>query len=230
MQITLVIMLIWGYSVRALVPLLERRLLVVQPLVKSEKQSDAGIYTAANGVTGLRLLFYFPTLYHLMRAINNPGRARWLLPLAGVILATDMLDGWIARRYKQTSLFGKFLDPTADKLESIPSLVCMAYVLSFRASPVLLVFIAIITVLRVAPDSFSTVIYWVQWRRGEIRGANNSGKAKTWAELIGLFLGYSWLAFKCPGGANMSAAWILLGCSIAIVTSFSSLRSKLAQM
>ena len=29
---------------------------------------------------------------------------------------TDWLDGWIARRYNQSSAFGAFLDPVADKL------------------------------------------------------------------------------------------------------------------
>ena len=33
---------------------------------------------------------------------------------AGAI--TDWLDGWIARRYGQTSSFGEFLDPVADKV------------------------------------------------------------------------------------------------------------------
>ncbi len=33
--------------------------------------------------------------------------------LAGL---TDLLDGWLARRLKQVSLFGQYLDPVADKL------------------------------------------------------------------------------------------------------------------
>jgi CDP-diacylglycerol--glycerol-3-phosphate 3-phosphatidyltransferase len=32
-----------------------------------------------------------------------------------VVAATDWLDGWLARRLKQTSSFGAFLDPVADK-------------------------------------------------------------------------------------------------------------------
>lgn len=34
--------------------------------------------------------------------------------VAGAV--TDWLDGWIARRYGQTSEFGRFLDPIADKI------------------------------------------------------------------------------------------------------------------
>ena len=36
--------------------------------------------------------------------------------LFGVAAITDFLDGWVARRYGQTSTFGEFLDPVADKL------------------------------------------------------------------------------------------------------------------
>jgi CDP-diacylglycerol--glycerol-3-phosphate 3-phosphatidyltransferase/cardiolipin synthase len=36
--------------------------------------------------------------------------------LFGVAAITDFLDGWVARRFGQTSRFGEFLDPVADKL------------------------------------------------------------------------------------------------------------------
>lgn len=38
-----------------------------------------------------------------------------------VAAVTDWLDGWLARRWNQTSMFGAFLDPVADKL-----MVCAA--------------------------------------------------------------------------------------------------------
>lgn len=44
----------------------------------------------------------------------------WRFPLAAVIFTlagiTDALDGYIARKYQQTTPFGAFLDPVADKL------------------------------------------------------------------------------------------------------------------
>lgn len=36
--------------------------------------------------------------------------------LFGIAAITDLLDGWVARRFGQTSKFGEFLDPVADKL------------------------------------------------------------------------------------------------------------------
>ena len=36
--------------------------------------------------------------------------------LFGLAAVTDMIDGWVARRFGQISRFGEFLDPVADKL------------------------------------------------------------------------------------------------------------------
>lgn len=36
--------------------------------------------------------------------------------LFGLAAVTDMIDGWVARRFGQMSRFGEFLDPVADKL------------------------------------------------------------------------------------------------------------------
>ncbi len=43
--------------------------------------------------------------------------ARWLVAVLFALAAlTDWFDGWLARRWGQTSAFGRFLDPIADKL------------------------------------------------------------------------------------------------------------------
>jgi len=54
----------------------------------------------------LVLVFYLPfTWTHLAAAA-----------IFGLASLTDWLDGWIARRFHQSSAFGAFLDPVADKL------------------------------------------------------------------------------------------------------------------
>ncbi len=47
--------------------------------------------------------------------------------LFGIALATDWLDGYLARRWNQTSAFGAFLDPVADKLIVCAVLVILVY-------------------------------------------------------------------------------------------------------
>lgn len=50
--------------------------------------------------------------------------------LFGLAAITDMLDGWVARRFGQTSKFGEFLDPVADKL-----MVAIVLVMLVQADP-----------------------------------------------------------------------------------------------
>ncbi len=48
--------------------------------------------------------------------------------LFGIAAVTDIIDGWVARRFGQTSRFGEFLDPVADKL-----MVCIVLVMLVQA-------------------------------------------------------------------------------------------------
>ncbi len=45
--------------------------------------------------------------------------------LFGIAAITDLIDGWIARRFNQESRFGEFLDPVADKLMVVIVLVML---------------------------------------------------------------------------------------------------------
>jgi CDP-diacylglycerol--glycerol-3-phosphate 3-phosphatidyltransferase len=57
----------------------------------------------------------------------------WTLPTKNLVAtamfvlfaATDWLDGWLARRLQQTSAFGAFLDPVADKILICASLLVL---------------------------------------------------------------------------------------------------------
>jgi len=75
------------------------------------------------------MFFTLPTLLTWARIVSIPLIvALFYLPIATevqnlaativfvVIALTDWLDGWLARRLNQTSSFGAFLDPVADKL------------------------------------------------------------------------------------------------------------------
>jgi CDP-diacylglycerol--glycerol-3-phosphate 3-phosphatidyltransferase len=61
-------------------------------------------------------------LYYLPQSWMDVPLRDTVAAAAFIIAAlTDWLDGWLARRWKQTSTFGAFLDPVADKL-----MVCAA--------------------------------------------------------------------------------------------------------
>ena len=62
-------------------------------------------------------LFYMPWPSH---EVNLAASALFI-----VVALTDWLDGWLARRLNQTSAFGAFLDPVADKFLVCASLLVL---------------------------------------------------------------------------------------------------------
>lgn len=80
-----------------------------------------------NVLTGLRLLAA-PLMVLLFYADNGTeGAFRWLALLVFVAAAaTDLLDGYLARRWSAVSAFGKLADPIADKVLVLAALAMLA--------------------------------------------------------------------------------------------------------
>ena len=69
-------------------------------------------------------LFYWPT-----------PRSNMLAAFVFILAAlTDLLDGYLARRLKQTTKFGAFLDPVADKIMACTALVLIVEYYSVKSS------------------------------------------------------------------------------------------------
>ena len=69
--------------------------------------------TTANKLTILRVLMI--PAFLLVLYLGVPGANYWALAIFVIASLTDTLDGYIARHYNQTTDFGKFMDPLADK-------------------------------------------------------------------------------------------------------------------
>ncbi|MBX3405183.1 MAG: CDP-diacylglycerol--glycerol-3-phosphate 3-phosphatidyltransferase [Phycisphaeraceae bacterium] len=85
----------------------------------------------------LAVVFFVLLSWYRHRASVAPGRegsvltgADWLLLWAaavfGVAAITDALDGYFARRWQQVSVFGRIMDPFADKLLVVGAFVFLA--------------------------------------------------------------------------------------------------------
>ncbi len=93
---------------------------------------------------------------------------------------TDFLDGWLARRRKQVSLLGKFLDPLADKLIVTAVLV---YATALDRCPPWLV------VALLARELAVTGLRAIASSEGLVISASDQGKQKTALQMVGtLFL------------------------------------------
>lgn len=79
------------------------------------------IYTVPNILTFSRLIAAPVVGYLLVH--NYYGAALSLFAYAGI---TDLVDGYIARRYNLQTVVGTIIDPAADKLLMTISVVCLA--------------------------------------------------------------------------------------------------------
>jgi cardiolipin synthase (CMP-forming) len=85
--------------------------------------------TTANKITILRILlipFFVVELIYYVRSGNEAHRLAALLCFA-IAAILDGVDGYIARRYHQISELGKILDPLADKLLLVSSIVTLSF-------------------------------------------------------------------------------------------------------
>ena len=54
-----------------------------------------------------------------------PNNRPWSMVIFLGAGATDVIDGWIARHFNQISLWGRILDPMADKMMVFAALICL---------------------------------------------------------------------------------------------------------
>lgn len=84
-----------------------------------KSETDRGLWTVPNLISALRIAA-IPVFLWMLLGWDQPGLSAVLL---GVIAGTDYLDGMLARRLGQVSEIGKFLDPLADRLVVLASVV-----------------------------------------------------------------------------------------------------------
>ncbi len=110
----------------------------------------------------------------------------WARPASGILFGvaalTDWLDGYLARRLNQTSSFGAFLDPVADKL-----IVSTALVLLVQSDPAIpMTLVAIVIIGR--EITISALREWMS-SMGELAqvSVTDFAKWKTTLQMFGIF-------------------------------------------
>jgi CDP-diacylglycerol--glycerol-3-phosphate 3-phosphatidyltransferase len=90
-----------------------------------------------NLLTMLRVVLIPVALFLIVE--GTPTANFWAAMVYAVSAVTDFLDGWLARRMGLESVLGKFLDPLADKLLVVSSLVAMVAMARVPAWVVILI-------------------------------------------------------------------------------------------
>ena len=146
-------------------------------------------WTLPNILTLLRIIL-IPVL---VAVFYMPGQWSSLLSTAvfGLAAITDWLDGYLARRLKQLSAFGAFLDPVADKL-----MVAVALVLLVQDNPSML-FAIPASIIIGREIAISALREWMSEIGQRTRVAVSViGKIKTIMQMVAILL----LFYKTPLG------------------------------
>src|SRR5665213_1799671 len=86
-----------------------------------QREGEFRIWTVPNALSIGRVVLFIWCLQELF-FVGDRFLAAVALSIAGV---TDYLDGFIARRFDQTSELGKFLDPAVDRLMTTGTLISL---------------------------------------------------------------------------------------------------------
>lgn len=134
--------------------------------------------TLASKITLARVAMipaYMATMY-----LSAGEAGLWMyLSLAIFIIAslTDFVDGYIARHYNQTTDFGKFLDPLADKLLTVAAMAMFCEWGIFPAWALMVI---------LTREFAVSGLRMVASQKGSVIAAGWSGKVKTASTMVGL--------------------------------------------
>lgn len=186
--------------------------------MSTPKATEPSPWNVPNALTALRLVLVPLFAWVLLAWPQEPGM-RWLATAIFIVaIATDAIDGRIARKYNLVTRFGKLWDPIADK-----ALTGMAFVglsilgeLPWWITIIILVREWGITILR-----FAILKYGVM-------AANRGGKLKTVMQTVAL-IGFLPGLHLMPGWWGI-IAWVamVLAFALTVLTGLDYLREAAA--
>jgi len=130
----------------------------------------------------------------LLYAWNFPNHAYWATTIFVVAMATDQIDGWLARRSGTSSALGKLLDPVADKVLVLAVLVMLV---GEGVAPAWMVALIVVREILVSGLRLAAL------ERRVVLGARDLGRIKTWAQAVAAAVA----GYAAAGAWSDDVAW-----------------------
>ena len=130
----------------------------------------------------------------LLYAWNFPNHDYWATAVFIVAMATDQIDGWLARRRGTSSALGTLLDPVADKVLVLAALVMLV---GEGVAPAWMIALIVVREILVSGLRLAAV------ERGVVLGARDLGRAKTWVQALAAAIA----GLAAAGAWSESVAW-----------------------
>ena len=165
-----------------------------------EQNTRKQLFTIPNLLSLLRLCM-IPLIIWLYCIQKNYALTAVVLVLSGL---TDMVDGYIARRFNMVTDLGKALDPVADKLTQASVMFCLLSRFRMMLVPLLLLIFK-----EVCNGVISLVVIK---KTGKVCGADWHGKVCTWLLYAMMFVHIVWF--------DISREWTtaLIGICVIMMT------------
>ena len=138
----------------------------------AEKSPARGeVFTIPNVMTFLRIILIPVFMFFFLTSKDKPDRMWLAIGVLVLSAVSDILDGFIARKFNMVSDLGIALDPIADKLTQFAVMLCLVF-----RFPNMLVPLLLIVVKEVVTGIFALLTIR---KTGLIKGARWYGKATT---------------------------------------------------
>jgi CDP-diacylglycerol--glycerol-3-phosphate 3-phosphatidyltransferase len=130
----------------------------------------------------------------VLYVVDFPNHDYWATALFAIAMATDWLDGRLARRSGRTSALGSLLDPIADKVLVLSVLIVLVDRGPFPGWMVAAI---------VAREFLVSGLRLAALERGVVLQARDLGKLKTWSQAVAAGLG----GLAAAGAFDDAVAW-----------------------
>lgn len=146
-----------------------------RPVKPARKAFREDVWNLPNALTMARVALIPVVLWYL--ASGTPRDSFIAAWLYGASAVTDLLDGYLARKWNLISVFGKFMDPLADKLLVMATLIYLTRM--GRIEPW-------IVVVLLGREISITALRSIASSEGVVIAAGESGKWKTALQMVGI--------------------------------------------